>query len=167
MKYITEEQRYTISVLIKQGKTQKEITKMICKDGSTFNRELRRNSDKRSGEYQFELVYKKCRARHSLKRKVVRFTKEIQLYIENMLKKYPNPEQIYVRAKKKGLDVVSIKTIYLYIWKNKKQNDNLFTNFRRLGKLYKKKGSLETLEGKIANRVDISLRLRIVNEKSR
>jgi Transposase and inactivated derivatives, IS30 family len=56
MKHLTAEQRYAISLLLQQGKTQKEIAKIIGKHPSTVSREIARNCDKRSREYNYELA---------------------------------------------------------------------------------------------------------------
>ena len=47
MKHLTKEQRYTISVMIQNGHSQKEIAETIGEDKSTISREIKRNSDKR------------------------------------------------------------------------------------------------------------------------
>ena len=43
--HLTQEQRYTISAMHRQGCTQKQIAKAIVKDKSVINRELKRNAN--------------------------------------------------------------------------------------------------------------------------
>ncbi|MBT8245258.1 MAG: helix-turn-helix domain-containing protein, partial [Winogradskyella sp.] len=64
MSQITLEQRYEISSLYKLGKTQDYIANSIGVHKSTISRELKRNADKRSGDYRAKLAERKCRERH-------------------------------------------------------------------------------------------------------
>jgi DNA-binding MarR family transcriptional regulator len=50
MNHLTKEQIYTISVMRKEGYSQKAIAESIDKDKSVISRELKRNKDQRSGE---------------------------------------------------------------------------------------------------------------------
>ena len=52
MSQLTHAQRYTISVMYKQGFKQKVIAETIKKDKSVVSRELRRNRNDR-GEYSY------------------------------------------------------------------------------------------------------------------
>ena len=54
-KHITQEQRYTIYCLHKQGCTQKFIAETIGKDKSVISRELKHNATPK-GKYYFEYV---------------------------------------------------------------------------------------------------------------
>ncbi|SDH15646.1 Helix-turn-helix domain-containing protein, partial [Flavobacterium omnivorum] len=55
MSHLTSEQRYTISVLLEQNFSKSEIAIVIKKDKSVLTRELKRNCDLRSGNYDFDL----------------------------------------------------------------------------------------------------------------
>ena len=63
MKHLTREQRYTICVMKKQGYKQKEIALTIEKDKSVISRELKRNCDKRSNNYDADLAQRKYEKR--------------------------------------------------------------------------------------------------------
>ena len=52
MSHLTPEQRYTIEILYNENYSQTAIAKIICRDKSVINRELKRNSDKRNGAYK-------------------------------------------------------------------------------------------------------------------
>ncbi len=52
MRYLTREQRYTISAMYKQGCTQKMIAQAIGKDKLVVSRELKRNRNEK-GKYTF------------------------------------------------------------------------------------------------------------------
>ncbi|MCH8533875.1 MAG: helix-turn-helix domain-containing protein [Flavobacteriaceae bacterium] len=69
MAHLTVEQRYTISRMLKLGHSQSSIARTIDKDKSVVSREIRRNSDGRSGEYCSDLAPRKAMMRHQKKSK--------------------------------------------------------------------------------------------------
>ena len=65
MSHITYTQRYTISVMLEQGYSQKDIARTIKKDKSVVSREIRRNRNPKTGRYTY-----KDACRRSAERKV-------------------------------------------------------------------------------------------------
>jgi IS30 family transposase len=65
------------------------------------------------------------------------------------------------------VECVSHERIYQYVWADKKAKGSLFTHLRRKGRKYRKRGSAKDSRGIIKERVDISQRPAIVNEKIR
>jgi IS30 family transposase len=116
MSQITNEQRYTISSMLKTGCTQSFIAKTINKDKSVVSRDRKRNSDSRSGEYRYGLAQRKADNRHRNKPKKVYFTNEVKSNVDELLKEDYSPEQIVGTLKKKGKMTVSVERIYQYIW---------------------------------------------------
>ena len=167
MTHITQSQRYTLSVLKEQGKSQKEIALTIKKDKSVISRELRRNCDQRSGKYEYDLAQRKYRKRVEQKPQHIYFTQEVKQYVEQKLQDDLSPEQIAGIAKKEGQLCVSHERIYQHIWANKKQGGKLYGHLRTQGKRYRKRGSKKDRRGIIPNRIDIVQRPAIVEEKKR
>jgi transposase, IS30 family len=167
MAQITFEQRYKISALFEAGKSRTEIAVALNKHKSTIGRELRRNSDKRNNEYRPDLAEKKCRERHRKKPKKIVLSPEIKKHIKIKLKERFSPEQIWGRAKLEGHKMVSPESIYQYIWEDKKEGGSLYLRLRRHGKSYRKRGSLKDSRGQIPDRICITKRPEIVNEKTR
>ena len=167
MKHLTVEQRHTISVMKQKGYTQKQISETLGKDKSTVSRELQRNCDKRSGEYRHDLAQRKCEQRHYSKAKKLRFTEHVRKYVDTWLEEDYSPEQIAGRAKLDGVDCVSHERIYKYVWADKKAKGSLFVHLRRKGRKYRKRGAAKDSRGIIKDRVDISQRPVIVDEKTR
>jgi IS30 family transposase len=167
MKHLTVGQRYTISLMLQKGYKQKQIAEAIGKDKSTVSREIRRNCDARSGAYRHELAQRKCDKRHQTKPKKIRFTEQVKAYVDTLLKNDFSPEQIAGRAKLEKMECVSHERIYQYVWADKKAKGSLFTHLRRKGRKYRKRGSAKDSRGIIKDRVDISQRPAIVNEKIR
>ena len=92
MSHLTQEQRYTIEILYNEKYSQTDIAKIIFRDKSVVNRELKRNSDKRSNAYKADLAERKCKQRHKEKPKQIRFTKAIKefvIYYSSLIHIYP------------------------------------------------------------------------------
>ncbi len=87
--------------------------------------------------------------------------------MESKIKDDLSPEQIVGTAKKEGIPCVSHERIYQHLWNDKKQGGTLYTHLRTKGKRYRKRDNKKDRSGIIPNRVDITLRPAIVDEKSR
>jgi transposase, IS30 family len=120
MSHLTQVQRYTIAVLIKEGFKQVEIAQRIGKNKSVVSRELRRNTDLRNGNYRADLAQRKAERRKIEKPKRVRFTASFRLYVEAKLEQYLSPEQIVGESHLLGVKCVSAEHIYQHIWEDKK-----------------------------------------------
>ncbi|MBT8245620.1 IS30 family transposase, partial [Winogradskyella sp.] len=132
---------------------------------STISRELKRNADKRSGDYRAKLAERKCRERHANKPKKVYLSEDMKEVIESLIKEDYSPEQVVGYCRKNGLDCVSTERIYLHIWKDKKNKGILYKHLRRKGRKYKKRGSITNGRGQIPDRVSIDKRPPEVDNK--
>lgn len=83
MSHLTQEQRYTIQALLQVGVSRKIICEKIGKDKSVLSRELKRNADQRNACYKADLAERKCQQRHQTKHKSIRFTDEVQTFVES------------------------------------------------------------------------------------
>ncbi|WP_281635297.1 IS30 family transposase [Flavobacterium marginilacus] len=167
MAHLTLEQRYKIEVYRNAGISISEIAELVDKNKSVISREIKRNSDQRSGVYKAVLADKKALNRHKVKIKKCTLTSEVEANILFYLKQDYSPEQIVGRAKIDKRAMVSKERIYQYIWENKRKGGLLYKHLRTKGKKYKKRGHLKDKRGLIIGRVDISERPKIVEKKSR
>ena len=167
MAHLTTEQRYAISCMLQQGKSQREIVASIAKDKSVISREIVRNKDQRSGVYRHDLAHRKYAQRQKKKPKKKRFTLRIQSHVETLLKEDYSPEQIVGISIKEGIDCVSHERIYQHVWKDKKHQGELHTHLRRKGRKYRKRGATKDSRGIIKDRVSIDRRPSVVEERSR
>lgn len=158
MSHLSYEQRYTIEVLLSEGKRQNEIARIISRNKSVVSREISRNCDKRSGLYKAQLAHSKYDDRLTKKPKHVKWDESIVAQITCLLLDDYSPEQITGFLKKQGLVSMSAEWIYQFIWKDKKNKGNLFTHLRRKGRRYRKRGSSKDSRGKIVGRVGIEKR---------
>jgi len=65
------------------------------------------------------------------------------------------------------LIVSAMSAFYQYVWQDKKDKGGLYLHLRRKGRKYRKRGSAKDTRGIIKDRVDISQRPGIVDEKLR
>lgn len=151
----------------KQNFSMGEIAAVIGKHKSTISRELRRNCDRRSGRYDADLAQRKCERRQKEKPHRVRFTEEVRLRVEAMLREDYSPEQVVGRCKLEGLECVSVETIYQHVWGDKRRGGDLHTHLRRKGRKYRKRGAKKDSRGVIRDRVSIDERPKVVDDKSR
>lgn len=91
----------------------------------------------------------------------------MKLLVESLLKCYFSPEQICGRIKLLKGHIVSIETIYQFIWTDKKKGGALYTYLRRQGRKYRKRGGSKDNRGVLKNQVSIDDRPAIVDEKAR
>ncbi len=168
MKHLTIEQRYNISAYLQSGMSINEIALLVGVHRSTVWREIHRNEDKRNGIYKPELAQKKYKNRMQSRNHYVKFTDDLKVQVDILLKQDYSPEQVTGFMRSRGLEIVSHETIYQYVWEDKKHGEKkLYTHLRRRGRHNKKRGSLTCGRGFIRNRVDIDERPEIVDEKVR
>lgn len=167
MKQLTVEQRYTIECLLAQNQSKTKIAQTIGVSKATISREVKRNGDQRSGIYKSDLAQRKCQARHQEKPKQIRFTEQIKVRTEELLRQDFSPEQVVGYCLNNQQATVSHETIYQYIWQDKKAGGNLHQHLRHQGRKYRKRGAYKDSRGIITNRVDIDQRPEIVTQKKR
>jgi len=168
MKHITEVQRHEIFAYLESRKAKVFIAKHLNVSKSCISREIKRNSDKRTGKYKPDLAQRKAKERKEKKYKAVRFTDEMKIRAKDLLKnKQFSPKQIVGHCRKNHIPMASHESLYQWIWDDKKCKGKLHLQLRRQGRKYRKRGNAKDTRGIIKNRVDISLRPSIVDEKTR
>ena len=97
-----------------------------------------------------------------------RFTRAMQDYVEDKLKRYQwSPEQIVGRAKPEGVEMVSHERIYQFIWQDKADGGELYKHWRTGQKKYKKRYGSKSSRGQIPDKISIEQRPDIVDKKER
>jgi len=164
-KHLTYEQRLSIECMLKNNHSRKAIYDFIGISESSLSRELKRNSRPRSysAKYAQMLADERLKERH-MKNKL---TLDMKLYIERKLRLYWSPEQISGRAKEEGNSMLSVPSIYKYIYDDKPKGGNLHSYLRTANKVYKKRYGRKDDRGKIKDKVPIASRPDIVEEKTR
>jgi len=164
-KQLTDEERYQIEALKREGFNQSEIARSLNRRPSTINRELARNSDHKG--YRGKLAVSRTDRRRREAKKSEKLDSAMCSMIRNLLTDYLSPEQISGRLKLELGIEISHETIYRYIRSDKKSGGSLYKYLRSRGKAYRKRGSNKDSRGRICNAISIDERPEVVEEKSR
>jgi IS30 family transposase len=176
-KQLSQEQRFQIEALLRNGAKQKEIAKIVGKSPATISRELSRNIAQRgrgAKVYSAKNAHRKTLIRHRQKPKHVRFTEEDKLKAQEWLMQFRySPELIHIEGKRQYGDFVSHETIYKWIWHCKQSHHRRDIKYQGLyrylahGKRRRKRGLRRDSRGLILNRVSIADRPAIVAKRKR
>jgi transposase, IS30 family len=112
-KQLTDEQRYKIEALKREGFTQLSIAQSIAKSPSTISRELRRNGD--DNGYRGALAVKRTDKRRREAKKSEKIDLAMCSMIKNLLEDYLSPEQISGRLMLEKEIAISHETIYRFV----------------------------------------------------
>ena len=174
---LSQEQRYQIEALLRNGAKQKEIAIIIGKSPSTISREIKRNTAQRgrgAKVYSAMNAQRKTLIRHRYKPKHIRLTEEYKLKAREWLIQYKfSPELIYVEGKRLYGEFVSHETIYKWIWHCKQSHHRKDIKYQGLyrhlahGKRRRKRGLRRDSRGLILNRVSIEQRPAVVAKRKR
>jgi len=167
MKYhrLTQQERYQIYALLKEGLSLSAIANNIGKDKSTISRELQRNTGQKGYRPKQANTLAEARVRSKIKST---YLQNLQIkYIEEKIALKWSPEQISGRMRIDGLSPVSHETIYRYILSDKRNGGKLYLHLRHKHKRYKKRYGSNDRRGQIPNKVSIENRPVIVEEKER
>jgi len=168
-KHLTIEERYHIQAYKKAGYTQKAIAKELNVSPSTISRELKRNSSTQRKNYSANNAHKVAvyRRRYASKQSNFKMDNKTKTIIIKYIKQDWSPEQISQRLKIENKLSISYVRIYQFIKQDKQNGGNLYTHlrFHHTGHRRAKYGT--KYKGGIKDRVSISKRPDIVNNKIR
>jgi IS30 family transposase len=161
--HLTQEQRYTISAMHKQGCTQKQIAQTIGKDKSVICRELRRNANFK-GRYSFEYAQDMANMRKERMKKQRKLHPWLKRKIIELIKQDWSPQQIEGRLRIENKPFVCYETIYKIIRQDNSEGGTLYKHTRHKLKHRKRPVGKKIT---IKNRVTIDQRPEIVDTKKR
>jgi IS30 family transposase len=167
-KHLTEEERYQIDDMKREGFSQREIARALGRSPSTLSRELRRNEGDRGWRPRQADIKASERLTARGTANVRRASDAAWEYAKKHLQNDQwSPEQIAGRLELEGLESISHETIYQRIIEDKNAGGKLYTNLRCKKKRKKRYGSSKSTRGAIPNRVDIDQRPAIVDGRMR
>ncbi|MCU7223545.1 IS30 family transposase [Acinetobacter bohemicus] len=154
--HLTQEERYQISTLLREGFSKRYIAWRLNRSPSTISREIARNRA-RNG-YFAQHAHKLARRRHCPNPK--RISREVWAQVMAYLELQWSPEQIASHVS------VSLHSIYRFIQQDKSRGGVLFHNLRFRNQRKRKYGSIET-RGQLTNRKSIHDRPAEIEQRSR
>lgn len=166
--HLTEEERYQIDDMLREGFTQESIAKALRRSTSTLSRELNRNTGQRGWRPRQAQQKAVSRLETRGSSNVKRANEDAWEYAKQRLQEDQwSPEQIAGRLIFEGRKTISHETIYERILTDKKTGGNLYTHLRCKKKRKKRYGSGRSARGSIPNRVGIEKRPAIVDTRKR
>lgn len=165
--HLTQVQRCQIEGSLSIGMNQKQIAKLLNVSESTVSRELKRNGCRWG--YSALIAEQDAQARRSKASKKPKvLTSAVREIVEEKLRERWSPEQISGRLRHENPAIkISTTTIYRHIHSVVYRRDPLKAYLRHQGKKYRYSKGKTAGVGLIKNRVDISERPKIVEEKNR
>jgi len=161
---LTQEERYHISVLCKEGFPRAEIARRLKRNPSTITRELKRNTGRRG--YRAKQAQQKALYRRHTAEKAIKLTHRIIRLIVTRLREKWSPEQISGWLKRMQI-YISHERVYQFLLENKRKGGILYKHLRRSHRKRKKRYGSPERRGQIPDRVSIDERPRIVETKER
>jgi len=168
-KHLTQEERYHIAALKKANFSQKYISNEIGTSEATISRELKRNSSSKIKSYSANNAHKVsvARRRYASKKSNLKMDSKSKKIIKEYIEKDWSPEQISKRLKiDNKLDISHVR-IYQYIEEDKQNDGDLYTHLRFYHTGHRRAKYGGKYKGGIKDRVSISQRPDIVDEKIR
>ncbi len=167
-KHLTEEERYQIDDLRREGFKQNQIAKKLGRSPSTLSRELRRNHGERGWRPRQAQLKSVERLIARGKNNAKKVSEKAWRYAEkHLINDQLSPQQIAGGAKLENLPTISHATIYQRILKAERADDNLYMHLRCEKKRKKRYGAVRSTRGTIPNRIDIDQRPAIVESRKR
>lgn len=162
-KHLTQEERYTIERMRKEGYTQAQIASCLGRDESTISRELRRNSGQRG--YRHKQAQRKAEDRRFTSRRIAKFTPVVQAKVEAHLRDDLSPEQVTGVMRRNGEATVSHERIYQHVYADHRRGGTLYKHLRQCRKKRRKRLGRKDRRGRIQNRVSIEERPSVVEKR--
>jgi len=163
--HLTQEERYQIHQLRRQGISLSHIAAELGRSASTISRELRRNATAQG--YKPAQAQRQATGRQSQRRNARQFDAAQWHLVELYLHLYLSPQQVSERLAREDRLFISTESIYQYAYADKAQGGDL-VRFLRCQKLRRKRyGSGRERRGVLKNRVGIEQRPAVVQTRSR
>ena len=160
---LTEPERYTLSVLKREGRSLRKIAHALQRSPSTISREIRRNATLVQGKprplYVPSKAHEHANGRRSRSRRVKQHDPAVYACIEALLSQQQwSPEQIANLLPQQVGARMSHMTIYRHVRHDQRRGGQLFTQLRQGGKRRRKRTYGPENRGKLANKPMIDTR---------
>lgn len=149
---LTSEERYTISVLRKEGLCTAAIARALGRHRSTIGREIARNLCHYDDTYRPSKAQRRTNGRRRRCREGLRHTQAQYRRINALLAEKLSPEQISGHLRRSGEFLISHETIYRYVWADLKAGGELHTHLRCARKQRRKRHNSRDSRGRLANK---------------
>jgi transposase, IS30 family len=163
---LSQEERYTITALLRSKLKQADIARELKRDPSTISRELKRNRKPYDNFYRAFDAQHYSTARRRRVRRGTHFREEQIQQVNTLIRDKWSPEQISNYLKKNGFFEISHETIYRHILRDKKTGGTLYKHLRIMPKLRRKRYNSRDSRGILPGKRHISARPQEVESRN-
>jgi transposase, IS30 family len=164
-KHLTQEERYQIHALKRQGVSFGCIAAELGRSRSTISRELQRNTGAKG--YRPAQAHDKALARQRERRNAQHFSSSQWIDVEALLRLSLSPEQVSGRLRLEQALCISTESIYQRAYRDKAQGGDLVSYLRCQKVRRKRYASGQERRGMLAHRIGIEQRPAVVDRRSR
>ena len=164
-KHLTQEERYQIHALKRQGIQLGRIAAELGRHRTTITRELKRNAS--ANGYKPAAAHKQARARQCQRRNARQFNAHNWDHVKAYLRLYLSPQQCSGRLKLEQALCISTECIYQYVYKDRDKGGDLLKYLRCQKVRRKRYASGQERRGVLKNRVGIEQRPAVVEQRVR
>lgn len=164
---LTEEERYTVGLLKRQGHSMRSIARFLGRHPSTIIREIRRNCcHTNDGAYRPSKAQERTNGRRRRSRSVRHHDQTLYTQIERLLEDEQwSPEQIANWLASQGMARISHMTIYRYVHEDAFYGGQLRASLRQGGKRRRKRTFGPEKRGKLQGKPMIDTRPEVVEAR--
>ena len=162
---LTENERYQISTLLKEGFSNKHIAANLGRHPATISREIRRNRGLRG--YRPRQAQNLALKRRYESTKYCKVTPDVLSWIKCLVRQQLSPEQVVDYLKTERGVSLHHETVYQLLYTDKAQGGDLYQHLRIVSKPYRKRYGSYDNRGRIRNRISIDARPAVVENRSR
>ena len=167
--HLSDNERFYLEKRLSEGCSLRQIARELGRCHTAISREIKRHTPTDfNGVYCYRLAAKLAKEKRSQAKQGKAFSNisgKTKDFIHDRLSKHTSPDVISGELALKHDTQVSESTIYRYIWCDRAQGGELYKDLPHRGKPYKVRGST-SIRTKIKNRVDISERPKIADQKT-
>jgi IS30 family transposase len=149
--HLSQAERYTITDLLKTGRSKAAVAIEIGRHKSTITRELARNR-RPTGYYTAPVAHSYATARRKRTRRGTHFTQEQWRIVLDFIREDYSPEQASYMVKAFYGFSMSHETIYLYLLYDKKKGGTLYKHLRIVPKRRRKRYNSHDSRGRLAGK---------------
>lgn len=149
--HLSQQERYTITALLKTGLSYAAVAREIGRNKSTISRELSRNK-RPTGYYTAPVAHSYATVRRKRLRRGTNFTQAQWRIVLDLIKDDYSPEQISFIVNAYFGFSMSHETIYLYLLYDKKKGGTLYKHLRIVPKRRRKRYNSHDSRGRLAGK---------------
>ena len=163
--HLTQDERYQIHTLKRQGITLAAIAAELMRSPSTISRELKRNAGPLG--YKPTLAHQAARTRQTERRNAHAFSPQQWGHVDSYLRLDLSPQQVSGRLLLERALRISHECIYQHVYRDKAQGGSLVRLLRCQKARKKRYASGQERRGTLPNRISIEERPAVVDKRSR